>query len=233
MRWEKGAFLGPATAPTGWLATGRSQTDHPHAAHDREDRRRRLVRRQLERVLFGRLRYAGSYSAPAPAAAPVATTSGSTAHLRRGSASWRTPLTWCSSARSRGPDDYARRRLQELERRWSRFRPDSEVSRLNGSPEALLVVSEDTVRLVTTMLEAWRVTDGRYDPTLLAAIDAAGYTVERGRVRAAERRRARHAAPAHRRRRPRACRRRRSWPSPPAPASTPAASARVSPPTSW
>ncbi len=75
-----------------------------------------------------------------------------------------------------GADDYARCRLQELERRWSRFRPDSEVSRLNGSPEALLVVSEDTIRLVTTMLEAWRVTDGRYDPTLLAAVDAAGYT---------------------------------------------------------
>ena len=75
-----------------------------------------------------------------------------------------------------GTDDYARRRLHELERRWSRFRDDSEVSRLNGSPEALLVVSEDTVRLVATMLEAWRITDGRYDPTLLAAIDAAGYT---------------------------------------------------------
>ena len=75
-----------------------------------------------------------------------------------------------------GADDYARRRLRELDRRWSRFRQDSEVSRLNGSPEALLVVSEDTVRLVATMLDAWRVTDGRYDPTLLAAIDAAGYT---------------------------------------------------------
>ena len=76
-----------------------------------------------------------------------------------------------------GADDYARRRLEELERRWSRFREDSEVSRLNGSPEALLVVSDDTVGLVTTMLEAWRLTGGRYDPTLLAAIDAAGYGV--------------------------------------------------------
>ncbi len=77
-----------------------------------------------------------------------------------------------------GPADagrHARLRLEELERRWSRFLPESDVSRLNGSPEAMLVVAPDTVRLVATMQHAWRVTGGRYDPTLLAAINAAGY----------------------------------------------------------
>ena len=74
-----------------------------------------------------------------------------------------------------GDIGYARRRLEDLERRWSRFLDASEVSRLNGAPEALVVVSGDTLRLVTTMLEAWRVTGGRYDPMLLAEIDAAGY----------------------------------------------------------
>jgi thiamine biosynthesis lipoprotein len=71
--------------------------------------------------------------------------------------------------------DQARSRLEELERRWSRFRPDSDVSRLNEAPEALMVVSSDTVALIAAMKEAWRVTEGRYDPTMLAAIVAAGY----------------------------------------------------------
>lgn len=75
-----------------------------------------------------------------------------------------------------GEHDHARRRLEELERRWSRFRPESDVSRLNTSPEAMLVVADDTVRLVTTMQHAWRLTGGRYDPTLLGAINAAGYS---------------------------------------------------------
>jgi len=74
-----------------------------------------------------------------------------------------------------GAEDFARRRLEELERRWSRFLPGSDVSRLNTSPEALMLVSSDTVALVTAMKEAWRVTSGRYDPTMLAAIVAAGY----------------------------------------------------------
>jgi thiamine biosynthesis lipoprotein len=74
-----------------------------------------------------------------------------------------------------GADDRARRRLEDLERLWSRFRPESDVSRLNSSPEAMLVVALDTVRLVATMKEAWAQTGGRYDPTLLGAINAAGY----------------------------------------------------------
>ena len=74
-----------------------------------------------------------------------------------------------------GAEDYARRRLEELERRWSRFLPDSDVSRLNTAPEALMLVSSDTVALVAAMKEAWRVTGGRYDPTMLAAIVAVGY----------------------------------------------------------
>jgi FAD:protein FMN transferase len=74
-----------------------------------------------------------------------------------------------------GAGDHARRRLEDLERRWSRFRGDSDVSRLNSSPAALLVVALDTVRLVTAMKEAWARTGGRYDPTLLGAINALGY----------------------------------------------------------
>jgi thiamine biosynthesis lipoprotein len=71
---------------------------------------------------------------------------------------------------------YARRRLEELERRWSRFLPASDVSRLNSTPDAFVVVSPDTVDLLATMKHAWSLSGGRYDPTLLAAINAAGYS---------------------------------------------------------
>jgi thiamine biosynthesis lipoprotein len=75
-----------------------------------------------------------------------------------------------------GAEDYARSRLEELERRWSRFAPDSDISRLNTAQEALVLVSADTVALVTAMKHASRATDGRYDPTMLSAINAAGYS---------------------------------------------------------
>jgi thiamine biosynthesis lipoprotein len=77
---------------------------------------------------------------------------------------------------ARGAEDYARRRLLELEQRWSRFLPESDVSRMNGSPEAFMLVSSDTIMLLTSMKEAWRRTNGRYDPTMLSAIVAAGYS---------------------------------------------------------
>lgn len=75
-----------------------------------------------------------------------------------------------------GAEGYARRRLDELEQRWSRFLPESDVSRLNASPEALMLVSSDTFGLLAAMKEAWRRTNRRYDPTMLSAIVAAGYS---------------------------------------------------------
>ena len=39
-----------------------------------------------------------------------------------------------------------------------------------------MLVSPDTIVLLDTMKEAWQVTEGRYDPTMLAAIIAAGYS---------------------------------------------------------
>jgi len=75
-----------------------------------------------------------------------------------------------------GAEAYAKSRLEELERRWSRFVPASDVSRLNRAPGAFVIVSADTLFLLATMKQAWRVTGGRYDPTLLSAINAAGYS---------------------------------------------------------
>lgn len=73
-------------------------------------------------------------------------------------------------------------RLHQLDRRWSRFRPDSEVSRVNASAGRPVPVSSETMLLVDLAQRGWRRTDGRYDPTLLAAVRRAGYTDDFARL---------------------------------------------------
>ena len=78
-----------------------------------------------------------------------------------------------------GPDDLtdrARARIDELERRWSRFRPDSEISRLNERAGDAVEVSDDTIELISRAIEAWRMTGATFDPTVLGAVLRAGYT---------------------------------------------------------
>jgi thiamine biosynthesis lipoprotein len=65
--------------------------------------------------------------------------------------------------------------LDHLESRWSRFLPDSDVSRLNLAGGRPVHVDPVTITLVSTMIEAWRATDRRFDPTILPALMAAGY----------------------------------------------------------
>jgi thiamine biosynthesis lipoprotein len=77
-----------------------------------------------------------------------------------------------------GPDGLAEaghRRVGELEQRWSRFRPDSEISLLNAAAGTAMDVGDDTVALVTRAVEGWRFTGGSYDPTVLGAVLRAGY----------------------------------------------------------
>src|SRR5439155_18637591 len=61
------------------------------------------------------------------------------------------------------------------EAKWSRFRATSELCRLNDAAGAPVVVSPDTFALIARAVDAWRDTGGRYDPTVLAALEAAGY----------------------------------------------------------
>ena len=73
--------------------------------------------------------------------------------------------------------EWARARIGDLELRWSRFLPDTELDRLNraagaGTPTALSAVTFD---LVVSAIDAWRDTDGLFDPTILPALVAAGY----------------------------------------------------------
>jgi len=70
----------------------------------------------------------------------------------------------------------ARSRVEELEARWSRFLPTSEVTRLNAADGEPRVVSPETFELVTRGVDAWRLTAGRCDPTVLGDVLRAGYT---------------------------------------------------------
>ena len=70
-------------------------------------------------------------------------------------------------------------RLHELEQRWSRFLPTSEISGLNLAGGEARIASSDTVRLVRALVEAWHATDGAFDPTLLGTLVELGYAASR------------------------------------------------------
>ncbi len=74
-----------------------------------------------------------------------------------------------------GLADRAVARLEALEARWSRFRPDSEISRLNARPGVPVLVSRSTYELIEVAISGWKLTGGRFDPTLLPELRAAGY----------------------------------------------------------
>ncbi|HSD81089.1 MAG TPA: FAD:protein FMN transferase, partial [Solirubrobacteraceae bacterium] len=58
---------------------------------------------------------------------------------------------------------------------FSRFRADSELCRVNGSRADAVAVSEPFARAVAAALDALAATGGLVDPTLLAAVEHAGY----------------------------------------------------------
>jgi len=61
------------------------------------------------------------------------------------------------------------------ERRFSRFRGDSELAHVNAAAGSWIDVSEPFAEVVSFALSAWQRTEGRFDPTLLRAMIAAGY----------------------------------------------------------
>lgn len=75
--------------------------------------------------------------------------------------------------------DRAARRLAELERRWTRFDDDSEISGLNAAKGSPRRCSDDTVALVEAMVRAWHATDGAFDPSLLGSLVELGYATSR------------------------------------------------------
>jgi len=71
--------------------------------------------------------------------------------------------------------DASEQLLRHLEQVWSRFIPDSDVSVLNRTPGVPVRVDPATVTLVETMVEARRLTEGAFDPTLLRPLLDLGY----------------------------------------------------------
>ena len=75
--------------------------------------------------------------------------------------------------------DAAVTRIALLEDCWSRFRPASELNRLNArAGQGPVPVSDDLLDLVATMRAAWEMTDGRFDPTVLQAMRSLGYDAD-------------------------------------------------------
>lgn len=71
--------------------------------------------------------------------------------------------------------DFAVARLHELEQRWSRFVPGSEIDLLAHAGGTPREVSNDTCLLLHAMKHAHRGTNGRFDPTMLREIIDVGY----------------------------------------------------------
>jgi FAD:protein FMN transferase len=69
----------------------------------------------------------------------------------------------------------ARRRLLEWHTEFSRFEPDSELTRLNEDPRETVPVSPMMRRVVEAAVQAAGATGGLVDPTLLSEIERAGY----------------------------------------------------------
>ncbi len=77
-----------------------------------------------------------------------------------------------------GPGDWVQTltsRVAQLEQRWSRFLPDSELCQLNMKSGSPVVVSVDTIRLVKTMISGWQLTGGLFNPTILPRLVWSGY----------------------------------------------------------
>jgi thiamine biosynthesis lipoprotein len=69
----------------------------------------------------------------------------------------------------------AERFFRDVEARFSRFRADSELVHLNRSAGEAVCVSPDLVDLIELALAAARASDGIFDPTVIDALEAAGY----------------------------------------------------------
>jgi thiamine biosynthesis lipoprotein len=80
--------------------------------------------------------------------------------------------------------DRAAERIEALEARWSRFRPDSELCRINRANGCPALVHPLTFELLVAARDAWTRTNGAFDPTVLPALAAAGYDRDLEAVRA-------------------------------------------------
>jgi len=89
----------------------------------------------------------------------------------------------CTVELADGTDDRGVRALfEERNQRFSRFRADSELSRLNRLAAGASFVSEDFSRMLAHALRAARATSGLVTPAVGAAVVAAGYDTDFDRL---------------------------------------------------
>jgi thiamine biosynthesis lipoprotein len=74
-----------------------------------------------------------------------------------------------------GLDAWAGAEIERLEHCWSRFRRDSELSRLNARAGEWVDVSSAMLLALTCAVDLHRSTRGLFDPTVLDALERAGY----------------------------------------------------------
>lgn len=74
--------------------------------------------------------------------------------------------------------EWGRDVVDDLEQRWSRFLPDSEISRLNAAAGAVCTVSPETYRLVERAEFARVATGGRFNPFVLDRLQSLGDGVD-------------------------------------------------------
>ena len=84
---------------------------------------------------------------------------------------------------ARAAVELARRRLLEWHGQFSRFEPESELSRLNSDPRPTVPVSPLMGRLLAAAQQAENETDGLVDATLVGELEAAGYASDLARPR--------------------------------------------------
>lgn len=75
--------------------------------------------------------------------------------------------------------------VETCEQLWSRFLPDSDISRLNWAEGVAVQVAPLTRQLIAAMIAGHQLSGGSYDPTLLPQVVNAGYvasTVDASRV---------------------------------------------------
>jgi FAD:protein FMN transferase len=88
--------------------------------------------------------------------------------------------TTCSAAVTPGAGarralEAARTEIEACEAALSRFRPDSDLSRLNDAGGDWVAVDERLCEALVLALRAREATNGRFDPTVLPVLAAAGY----------------------------------------------------------
>jgi thiamine biosynthesis lipoprotein len=71
--------------------------------------------------------------------------------------------------------ELAVRKVEHLERCWTRFDPTSDICRINAAGGRDVVVDPSTIVLVEAMVRGWAATAGAFDPTLLAPLVGLGY----------------------------------------------------------